>query len=451
MNKLISIISSTVLFSLMAKAQDGISRADSIAGKKWTIHFQLTVISQDHSGFRALYSGMNSLADTVEPIASSITSTLFLGRRLWKGAAFYFNPEVSGGNGLSYTTGVAGALNGETYRVGAVSPRIFLARAYLQQMIPLGSTGYEDQDDNLNQIACKIPSNRLTISAGKFSMSDFYDDNKYSHDPRTQFINWALMSNGAWDYPANTRGYTEGVVVEWIKPKWAIRISSVAVPVKANMPEMEYVINKAHSETFELERKIKLNNRPGSFRFLISNTYSKAPSYKEGLEALASNNQFVLDEFRGITENPGYGGKKFGLGYSFDQELTNDIGIFSRAGWNDGKYATWAFTEIDHTFSFGISVKGTKWKRPDDILGIATVMNGISEDHRAFLKAGGYGFIIGDGNLNYGQETIAEFFYNAKVWKYFWLSFDYQFVNNPAYNKDRGPVDVFGLRGHIEL
>ncbi len=425
--------------------------ADSAKQSKWTNHFQLTVISQSHLAFKSLYSGRNSLSDAAESGATSITSTLYLGRKLWKGGVFYFNPEISGGQGLSFAQGVAGALNGETYRVGNPAPGVFIARGYFQQQIPLGNTGYENVGDDVNQLKDKIPANRITISAGKFAINDFYDDNKYSHDPRSQFLNWSLMANGAWDYPANTRGYTMGVVVEFIKPKWAIRLSSVAVPRSANAAQMEYNITRAHSETFEIERKISLNKRPGTVRFIVSDTHSKSPSYAEGMKAITTNDTYLLNVISGNAEGKIYGGKKFGLGFSGQQELNNEIGFFMRAGWNDGKDATWAFTEIDQTLSAGFSVKGIKWKRPDDVFGIATVINGISTCHQNFMKEGGYGFIIGDGKLNYGHESILETFYNARLSKFFWLTIDYQFVNNPAYNKDRGPVNVFSVRGHIEL
>lgn len=417
---------------------------------KWTTHFQATVISQKHAGFRSLYDGKNSLADTVEPTATSLTSTLFLGRSLWKNAAFYFNPEISGGNGLSFAIGSAGALNGETYRIGEVKPQLFIARAYLQQHIPLANTTYEKVSEGINQVAAEIPTSRITISAGKFAIADFYDDNRYSKDPRKQFFNWSLWANGAWDYPANTRGYTFGLIGEIVKPTWAIRVSSVAVPRIANFHLMEYN-SHAHSETLEFEHNITVGKQPGTIRFIISNTYSQAPSYKEGLNAIANNDTFLLNVIQGIEERKSYGGRKFGLGINIKQQLTNNFGFFSRLGWNDGKHATWAFTEIDNTVNAGISLKGMKWKRPDDFFAIAVVSNGISKDHRAFLKIGGYGFIIGDGNLNYDRETIIETYYSTKLTPFFWLTFDYQFVNNPAYNKDRGPVHVFGIRGHIEF
>src|SRR6476659_1711218 len=259
---------------------------DSVRTSNWTSHFQLTVIGQKHSGFRSPYKGEKSLADSVEPVAVSLTSTLFLGRRLWKGAAIYVDPEVAGGKGLSFATGVAGALNGETYRVGATEPQVFIARAYLQQHIPLRNTDYEYVPDDLNQLADRIPTDRITISIGKFAISDFFDFNSYSKDPRTQFFNWSIWANGAWDYPADTRGYTYGVVAELIKPNWAIRFSSVAVPRIANYHLLEYKFPKAHSETVEFEHKISINERNGSVRLIFSNTRSKAPSYDEGINAL---------------------------------------------------------------------------------------------------------------------------------------------------------------------
>ncbi|MBS1933789.1 MAG: carbohydrate porin [Bacteroidetes bacterium] len=416
----------------------------------WSFHFQLTVISQAHSGFNAKYSGTNSLADSVELGATSITSTLFIGRKLWKGAAFYVNPELSGGRGLSYAVGVAGALNGETYRIGDPAPVVSIARAYLQQNIAIGNDD-DNIDDAVNQVSGKIPSKRITISAGKFSMSDFYDKNSYSHDPRTQFLNWSLMSNGAWDYPANTKGYTFGIVAELIQPNWAIRLSGVAVPKIANHPEMEYRFGKAHSETAEFEHKISINKKPGTVRLLFSYTASRAPSYQQGMIALANNDTTLLKVISGNAEGNVFGGKKTGICLNAEQELTNDIGIFLRGGWNDGKHVTWAFTEIDQTAQIGFSLKGSRWKRKEDVAGVAYVINGISADHRAFLKAGGYGFIIGDGNLNYAHEQVAELYYNCKLFNNFLLGLDYQFVNHPAYNKDRGPAHVFGVRGHVEF
>ena len=223
------------------------------------------------------------------------------------------------------------------------------------------------------------------------------------------------------------------------------------MPRIANAPKMEYNITKAHSETFEIETKTVIKKHPGAIRFLITNTHSKAPSYAEGLKALATGNQFILDVISGDTENITYSGKKFGLGLNAEQEVSKEIGMFTRIGWNDGRYASWAFTEIDRTIHLGLSVKGTGWKRAYDVFAIAGVINAISHAHRNFLKAGGYGFIIGDGKLNYSNEAIIETYYSARFSNFFWLTLDYEFVNHPGYNKDRGPTHVFGIRGHVEL
>jgi high affinity Mn2+ porin len=257
------------------------------------------------------------------------------------------------------------------------------------------------------------------------------------------------MSNAAWDYPANTRGYTYGLVVELVEPFLAIRVSTVAVPKIANHSAMEYVVQKAHSETVEFEKKFGNANRNGIVRLLFSNTYSRAPSYAEGMNALKTGDTNLLKVFEGNALNNRYGGKKLGICLNAEQELTNDIGAFARVGWNDGKYATWAFTEIDQTANIGLSLKGNSWKRTDDVVGLSVVVNGISQDHRDFLKNGGYGFIIGDGSLNYAHEEILETYYSAKIFEKFWFSFDYQFVNHPAYNKDRGPAHVFSFRSHV--
>ena len=427
------------------------AKPDSSPMSKWTTHFQLTSIAQKHSGFQSLYSGNNSLADSVEPTALSLTSTLFLGRKLWKGAAIYFNPEISGGKGLSFTKGVAGALNGETYRVGATEPQVFIARAYLQQHFAIGKWEYENISDDVNQIADRIPSSRITLTAGKFAMSDLFDDNLYSKDPRTQFFNWSIWANGAWDYPADTRGYTYGVVAELVKPGWSVKISTVAVPRIANFHLMEYKIPKAHSETIELDHSFFIHKKEGRVRFMLSNTHSKAPSYEEGMQAINTKDSFLLNVISGNVENNSYGGKKLGIGVNLEQTLTDQIGFFSRIGWNDGKDVSWAFTEIDRTFSLGLSIRGDKWNRANDVIGITGVANAISKDHKEFLKSGGYGFIIGDGYLNYGYESIIEGFYDARILNFLWASFDYQYVNNPGYNKDRGPAHVFAIRVHVEI
>lgn len=424
------------------------SRIDS--SKKWSYHFQLTAINQTHPAFKAKYSGDNSLSSEAESKKLSLTTTLFLGRKLWKNAALYFNPEIAGGSGISSAKGVAGFTNGETFRIGSTEPVLYIARLFFKQHIPLKNTGYEVVASDANQVEEKIPTSRITITAGKICLSDFFDNNAYSHDPRSQFMNWSLMSNGAWDYPADTRGYTQGLVAELIKSSFAIRISSVLVPRKANGLQLDYNVTKAHSEMLEFEKTFKTKH-PTTIRLLAFHTVSQAPTYSTTLTQVKNGDSTSVDVYTGQVEWKKWGGVKYGIGINAEKEIFNTIGTFFKASWNDGKTATWAFTEIDRSLSAGVNIKGNGWKRSNDNIGIAQVINGISKDHQDFLNAGLYGFIIGDGKLNYGAEAITEIYYQAKVTSSFFISADYQFVNNPAYNKDRGPVHVFAIRGHIEF
>ncbi len=449
-----------MFFSVNARSQalsrlltnDRLGRKDSVAN--WSIHFQITGVYQYHPAFHAAYSGINSLNNASEG-AMSITSTIFLGRKLWKGAAIYFNPELAGGSGLSRTEGVAGFPNGEIYRVGNPSPTPFIARGYFQQNIALGHTSYSFNSSDQNQLTGKIPDSRITISIGRFCLADFFDDNAYAHDARTQFLNWALMASGSWDFPADTRGYTGGIVIELIKPLWAIRLSAVQVPSQANGLQMDWHLNKVNSEILEYERKWKIKNHPGAIKATGFITFSKAPYYKDAIAAIQSGDTTSANLFKAVisgkTEWSNYGGIKYGFCINAEQEIINGLGVFIKGNWNDGHSSTWAFTEIDNSAQIGLNMKGNWWKRPTDNFGIAGVINGISAEHKQYLELGGNGFIIGDGALRYGSEIIMETYYRAQLASFLALSFDYQFIANPAYNKDRGPVNVLGLRLHVEI
>lgn len=424
------------------------NKFDSV--EKWSYHFQFTSILQGHSNFNSPYSGTNSLMDTNET-ALSLTSTLYLGRKLWKGAAIFVNPEIAGGKGMSYALGLAGAANGETFRIGSPAPAFYIARVFFQQHFALNSNK-EYQEGDLNQLGDHIPSSRISISAGKFSIADFFDDNSYSHDPRSEFMNWSLMSNGAWDYPANTRGYTWGAVIEFVKPSYAVRVSDVLVPLNANGPNLDQDLSKTHGITIEFEKKLKIKNHIGSIKLLAFHNVSRAPSYNLAVSNMANGDSSLNEIIAGKKTGTNFDGLKYGFGLNFCQELTNNIGIFARLGWNDGQTATWAFTEIDQSASAGVSIKAAKIKRPEDVFGIAFVANGISPQHISYLNAGAYGFIIGDGKLpHYGYEQILETFYKIRLAKTLWATLDYQYIANPAYNKDRGPVHVFAVRGHVEF
>ncbi len=406
-----------------------------------TFHLQLTTITQYHPAFYAEYSGRNSLSPNAEE-ATSVTSTIFSGIRLWRGASFYFNPELAGGNGISSVTGIAGFVNGETPRIGDPASTITIARAYLQQTFALSNNGEEHLADAQNQLAMDVPRDRFTITIGKYALSDFFDNNSYSHDPRGQFENWALMENGAWDYPANTHGYTYALTLEAKMGDWSARASTAAEPTEANGPMLEYR-DGAHGETVELEHRHNLSGDSGVVRLLLFNNTADMGNY----DLVLSNPKYDTN----VVNTRQYGRNKYGFGLNVEQALATNIGTFMRVGWSDGRNETWAFTEIDRTATLGFSFNGTMWKRDKDVAGIAGVMNGLSDDHRRYLAAGGYGFIIGDGALDYAPETIVEAYYLIVFTDYFSLTADYQFVANPAYNADRGPVNVISVRAHVGM
>ena len=409
--------------------------------ENWRFHFQLTTAMQGHPAFKAAYSSTNSLVDTAEH-ALSLTSTFYLGRRLWQGAEIYFNPEIAGGKGMSAARGIAGFTNGETFRIGDPEPALYTARLFLQQQFNLGHSDTVAVEADKNQLRGYSYQKALFIRVGKFALSDYFDDNAVSHDPRVSFMNWSLMSNGAWDYPANTRGYTYSLMTEIILPRWEFRAATSMVPSFANGPSIDAHYFEAHAETVEAARKYSIRKQPGMLRILVFRNSSKAPNYKEATASAAKD----------VIYGTNYGNIKYGFGISVDQQLSADLNVFARASWNDGKTATWAFTEIDRSISAGCSLSGSSWRRGDDKLGFAVVSNGISDDHAAFVASGGYGFIIGDGALKRrGAETIGEIYYNAALFPHCWLTADYQLVNNPAYNKDRGPVNVFAGRLHISF
>jgi len=433
----------TLLFAFILFNAAQFARAqDTLKNERFSFHFQQTIITQYKPAFSAKYTGDNSLQTDVET-QSSLTSTLFGGARLWKGAEGYFNPEISGGSGLSKTLGVAGFPNGETFRVGSASPAIYIARLYLKQNFEWGTEKDTIQPD-LNQLGGLRSKRYFSITAGKFGMADFFDGNEFSHDARTQFMNWALMDNAAWDYPANTRGYALGAVAELGMPNWTLRFAYTLSTVEANGSVWDEKVGKANTQTLEFEKRYTINGLRGTTRILGFINNGKMGKYDQALAL----NPMAPD----VDITQAYGRHKYGFGVSADQYLTNNFGVFAKVSYNDGQTQTWYFTEIDRSLSLGATLRGSSWTRKDDELGLAFVGNGISASHRNYLAGGGYGFIIGDGKLNYSTEMIAELYYKLNAYQNkFFLSPDYQFIVNPAYNKDRGPVNVFSIRAHIEF
>jgi high affinity Mn2+ porin len=431
---------SVILFFLSSYLCFGQSEnADTL--QNYNLHFQQTVIAQGHPAFYAKYSGVNSLNPYSES-ATSLTTTLFLGARLWSGASIYLNPEVSGGAGVSGAIGLAGFSNGETYRIGNPKPTLYPARLFIRQIFNL-SGELKEVNDQPNALKDYTQEENITVTLGKFGISDIFDNNSYSHDPRTQFMNWALMSAGAWDYPADTRGYTWGAVCEYNHFDWALRIAAVMVPKTANGLEFDPNINKAYGLAMEGERSYLINNHKGTTRFLLFFNKADMGSYSETI----NNPVYQMD----ITQTRNYSHTKYGFSINSEQEINDYSGVFFRLSWNDGHNETWAFTEIDRSISAGYVINGNPWKRDNDQAGLALVANGLSSDHRNYLADGGHGFMIGDGALNYSPETITELYYLTKVIDNIFVTGDYQFVLNPAYNADRGPVHLFAIRLHVEF
>jgi high affinity Mn2+ porin len=326
---------------------------DTLKQQRFNLHFQQTVITQYKPSFGADYTGANSLL-TKSETQSSITTTLFGAARLWKGAQAFFNPELSGGSGLSKTLGVAGFPNGETFRVGAAEPKIYIARLYFTQNVEWGKEKDTLTDDN-NQLAGLKSKRYFSFTVGKFGMADFYDGNEFSHDPRSQFMNWALMDNGAWDYPANTRGYVLGSHLELGQPNWTLRFAFTMSTTSANGAIWDAKIGHANTQTLEYERRYTLNGNKGTVRVLGFRNNGKMGTYSQ---ALAQNPVNPV-----VDTNLTYGKHKYGFGISADQYLSKDFGVFAKVSYNDGKTETWYFTEIDRSLSFGGVLKGTSWKR----------------------------------------------------------------------------------------
>jgi high affinity Mn2+ porin len=377
---------------------------------KWfDIHAQATTITQAHGPFNAPYSGKNSLRPFTET-DTSVTTTLSL-RLTHQNTELGFDGEVAGGNGFSGVAGIAAFPNGEITKIGKPAPTPYVARLFLKQQV-----------------------SHFTWIAGKMSAEDFFDNNAYSHEPRTQFMNWSIMYNGAWDYPADTRGYTVGALLEFAFGPFRLRAGSFLEPVWANGPKLDGHFAASRGDVWEWQYQYA---KGGVVRVMSFMNHGNMGTYRRADQDIV------------VTRKPGTA--KYGFGLNVEQRITGDVGVFGRLGWNDGKTESWAFTEIDRTASSGLSLRGSRWHRQDDVFGAAVAVNGISGDHRAYLARGGYGFMIGDGMLaRPDPEELFEAYYAWRVQKVVTISADYQRIVNPAYNQDRGPITVFSLRLHVE-
>jgi len=418
------------------------------------VNGQLTWIVQNLFKFHSPYQfdssgvGGGSLLSRNEAEISQ-TYTLYLGARVKRNLEVYIDPEMARGHGVSNAVGVAGYTNGEVIRNPTLSQDPYLARYYVKYIVPTGK-GEEKVEPGQNQVTNTRPTHRLTFWAGKMGVSDIFDLNAYANSTRTQFMNWALLNNGAYDYAADTRGYTRGIAVEWINPSFAVRLGSFQMPTVANGIDLAGNIGRNRGDQIELELHPRLLpvKSPATVRLLAYRNVAHMGDYRKAV-AMAQQAGATPD----ITKAESDGSVKYGFGLNFEAPLGDDgdTGLFGRYSWDDGATESFAYTEIDRALSLGAQISGKRWRRPLDRFGIAFVQNDLSGAHKDYLATGGAGFILGDGRLNYAPEQILEAYYNFQFNKFVGFSTDYQYITNPGYNQDRGPASLLSGRLHLEF
>ena len=406
---------------------------------------QANFIFQTHPPFDAKYSGRNSLAPNYEKATSRVL-TLYTGVRLNDSTEILVDIEEAGGSALSTGLGLAGNTDLDIVRNPLLSKAPYLARGMIHKVFALSKDKVESERTPLS-LFDELPRRRLEVRFGKFSLPDFFDLNSVGSDTRFQFTNWSVDNNGAWDYAADTRGYTVGVMADYEDRNWGFRFVEGLMPKVANGIDLVWRPWQVHAENFEFElRHGPIPKKPGVVRLLAYTNYANMGIYRDQI-IQAEQNHIASD----ITRHPWHITRKYGFGVNLEQNLTRNLTAFARGGWDNGKTESFAYTEIDLTFAEGLRVNGTKWHRKQDRAGVAFVSNGIKKDHQNYLAAGGFGFLLGDGKLNYGRENILEAFYTAHLWRGIYIAPGVQHINNPGYNRDRGPVVVPSFRAHVEF
>jgi high affinity Mn2+ porin len=407
---------------------------------RWEIHGQSTFLPQGYPAFQAPYSGPNSLTPAPQ-LQQTWSNSLYLNARLWDGGEIYFNPELLQGFGLNDTVGAGGFPDGEAQKSGFPYPRYNTSRLFLRQTFGFGGE-QEELASGQMQLADKVDVSRLTLQVGKFAVIDVFDGNSYAHDPRKDFMNWSIWASGAFDYAADKLGLGYGATAELNQKQWALRAGYFLMDDVSNSNSFDTKIFQRGEYVAELETRYSLFSQPGKLRTIIWLNSAFSGSYRETLDNPALNLDIAATRTGRI---------KYGYAFNLEQSLTDEIGLFGRWSWNDGKTEIMAFTDIDTSLSGGLSIKGGKWGRADDVVGIGGAVNMLSRDHRDFIAAGGLGPLIGDGKLNYQPERVLETYYAYALNKSVTITADYQLITNPAYNADRGPVSVFSGRLHGEF
>lgn len=419
--------------------------AHSESSRFW-ISGQVNVITQWHPAFRSPYQGPNSLSPEAQD-ASSRVLTLLTGVQATGTTEFLCDVQETGGHGIGEALGLAGFTNLDVVRNPTIGKAPYVARLIWHQIIPLSGEKVASERTPLS-LFTQLPARRLEIRFGKISMADFFDVNTYGTDSNFQFLNWTMDNNGAYDYAADTRGFTYAAMVEYDDRHWALRFAEALMPKVANSIHLDADLGRAHSENVEFElHHAFLPKRQSVVRLLGYANHANMGLYRVAVANFLGGETAKPD----ITAHPPQPTIKYGFGVNLEQPLTDWLGLFARWGWNEGQHESYAYTEVDETVQAGASFQGARWKRKLDRAGAAFISNGISRAHQQYLALGGVGFLLGDGGLNYGRENIEEAYYTAHVWRGVFAAFDLQHINNPGYNRDRGPVLAPAARLHLEF
>lgn len=417
---------------------------------RYWISGQANVIFQGRVPFHSSYQGPNSFRNSGE-YKTSIVETLYTAVRRNQSTRFntdfIFDLESAGGRGLSEAVGLAGFTNLDVVRNPNLGSKPYIARYGIHQVIGLTSKTV-GQQANMFAPAWDVPERRLEFRAGKLTLPDFFDVNSVGSDSHLQFMNWTVDNNGAWDYAADTRGYTVGGIAEYDDRAWTIRYGLFAMPTVANGIDLDWAFSRAHAQNGEFElRKNWMPDRKGATRVLFYANRAHMGVYREAVQAYLAG----IDAKPTITAHEHYGALKYGFGYNTEQELTGNLRVFARFGWNEGQHESFAYTEVDQTVEAGVDYSGDRWRRPQDKAAVALVSNAIKRDHQNYLRLGGLGFLLGDGRLSYGRENIVESYYTLHAWKGLFYSVDLQQIDSPGYNRDRGPARVGSVRAHVDF
>jgi high affinity Mn2+ porin len=422
---------------------------------RYFIAGQANIIFQAHGPFHSPYEGTNSLLSRGE-YKTSLLGTLYLGAQIIRNPKFnldgIFDLESAGGRGDSEALGLAGAPNLDVVRNPNLGSTPYIARVQLHQTIGLSNT-IVDADRTPFSLATKVSERRIEFHVGKMSMPDFFDINTIGSDSHLQFMNWTVDNNGAWDYAADTRGYTYGLVTEYIDKNWSARYGLALMPTVANGIDLDWNLRRASGQNWEFEfRKSLLGrlvapDRKGVVRVLSYVNHADMGLYRDAINAFLAG----TDKTPNILLHERQGEVKYGFGFNAEQELTSNLRVFTRLGWNEGQHESFAYTEVDQTLEFGGDYSGRAWSRPNDKVGLTFVTNAIKSDHQEYLKLGGHGFLLGDGTLNYAREDIVESYYNVHTWRGIYYALDLQYIAHPGYNQDRGPVLFESVRMHVDF